>query len=231
MFYWHRSCHVKVITPITYLMTIALLLACDKLIWQIAHLPKTRKANTASNNRSWPTCLVPSAHATPRCFLASISSADSLFCTQIWPPWRHMKRIYSGQVDNWVEFQKPPLLFRRKPNHWRNFYLYCFCALLCRRQRFNPSLYRLLPLIIYRSRVWFCLFFLWLFVFVVFFSLPFTSLFQQNEKLLYLHAYIECRDNFHNCETWRKSGLCNGTAHAFYLRNGCAETCGFCKSK
>ncbi|CAH3185774.1 unnamed protein product [Porites lobata] len=40
----------------------------------------------------------------------------------------------------------------------------------------------------------------------------------------------ECRDNFHNCETWRRSGLCHGTAHAFYLRNGCAKTCGFCKS-
>ena len=70
-----------------------------------------------------------------------------------------------------------------------------------------------------------------LFAFVVFFPPPFTLLFQQNEKLFYLHVYIECRDNFHNCETWRRSGLCRGTAHAFYLRNGCAKTCGFCKSK
>ena len=77
-------------------------------------------------------------------------------------------------------------------------------------------------------------FFLCLFVclfLLLFFSPPFSWLFQQNEKLFYLNVYIECRDNFHNCETWKRSGLCHGTAHAFYLRNGCAKTCGFCKSK
>ena len=69
MFYWHQSGHGNVITPITFLMKIALLLGYDKLSWQSAHLPKTQKANTASNNRSWPTCLIPSAHSTPRYFL------------------------------------------------------------------------------------------------------------------------------------------------------------------
>ena len=133
----------------------------------------------------------------------------------------------SAQEYNWAEFQKPSLLFRRKTNHCRDFYLYCFCALLCLRQRFNLSMYRLSPLIICLRRVWFCLFV----VVVVFFSPPFTSLFQQIEKLSCPHVYIECRDNFHNCGTWRRSGLCHGTAHAFYLRNGCAKTCGFCKSK
>lgn len=52
--------------------------------------------------------------------------------------------------------------------------LYCFCALLCRRQRFNLPLYRLSPLIICLSRVWFCLLFFWLvgclFLFLFFFS-------------------------------------------------------------
>lgn len=212
MFYWHQSGHGNVITPITFLMKIALLLGYDKLSWQSAHLPKTQKANTASNNRSWPTCLIPSAHSTPRYFLGLQ---------------RHAGHKYA-------EFQKPSVLIRGKTNRCRNFYLYCFCALFCRCQRFNPSLYPLSPLIICLSRVWFCLFFLWLFVcwfLLGFFSPPFTSLFQQNEKLFYLHVYIECRDNFHNCETWRRSGLCHGTAHAFYLRNGCAKTCGFCKSK
>ena len=69
MFYWHQSGHGNVITPITFLMKIALLLGYDKLSWQSAHLPKTQKANTASNNRFWPTCLIPSAHSTPRYFL------------------------------------------------------------------------------------------------------------------------------------------------------------------
>ena len=57
MFYWHQSGHGHG------------LLGYDKLSWQSAHLPKTQKANTASNNRSWPTCLIPNAHSTPRYFL------------------------------------------------------------------------------------------------------------------------------------------------------------------
>ena len=151
-------------------MTIALLLVHDKLSWQSAHLPKTQKANTASNNRSWPTCLVPSAHATPRYFLG----LHKTYGTKVFSVLK-ADLFNSGQEYNWAEFQKPSLLFRRKTNDCRNFYLYCFCALLCRRQRFNPSLYRLTPLIICLSRVWFCLFFslvVCLFVFVFFFIHP-----------------------------------------------------------
>lgn len=59
IFYWRQSCHGNVITLITFLLTIALLLGYDKLSWHSAHLPKTQKANTAPNNRSWLTCLVP----------------------------------------------------------------------------------------------------------------------------------------------------------------------------
>ncbi|KAJ7339531.1 hypothetical protein OS493_005930 [Desmophyllum pertusum] len=40
----------------------------------------------------------------------------------------------------------------------------------------------------------------------------------------------DCHDKFHNCETWKRSGFCGANTHAFYLRNGCAKTCGFCKS-
>lgn len=40
----------------------------------------------------------------------------------------------------------------------------------------------------------------------------------------------DCHDTFKNCETWKRSGFCSFNSHAFYLRNGCAKTCGFCKS-
>lgn len=40
----------------------------------------------------------------------------------------------------------------------------------------------------------------------------------------------DCHDRFQNCETWKRSGFCSFRSHAFYLRNGCAKTCGFCKS-
>ena len=38
----------------------------------------------------------------------------------------------SGQEYNWAEFQKPSLLFRRKTNHCRNFYLLFICFFICR---------------------------------------------------------------------------------------------------
>ncbi|XP_078381529.1 uncharacterized protein LOC144664293 isoform X2 [Oculina patagonica] len=43
-------------------------------------------------------------------------------------------------------------------------------------------------------------------------------------------ASRDCHDKFHNCDTWKRSGFCGANSHAFYLRNGCAKTCGFCKS-
>ena len=49
-------------------------------------------------------------------------------------------------------------------------------------------------------------------------------------KYCFLACFVDCHDKFRSCDTWKRSGFCGANSHAFYLRNGCAKTCGFCKS-
>ena len=67
-------------------------------------------------------------------FLYINMAPDSLFCTQIWPPWRHVKTIYSVAIH-----MKAVRSFVCSPNAWYFFYLKGFFLILdvktLRRQR------------------------------------------------------------------------------------------------
>ena len=71
--------------------------------------------------------------------LCTNMAADSLFCTQIWPPWRHVKTIYKPEFTLWP-----------KANH-----LTVYKWVWLRSPRLNSGLPRTAP-VIGPSGIWNC---------------------------------------------------------------------------